>query len=119
MVGTITIPTTPICIGIQEVPIAGASVWDLDMADLEWVSPTEIPIVHITVMVDITADTTPTMDMVDIMADITPIMVMADVAATVMADTLAMDTPAMVSLMVTVMEGWIADSLMDTQGLPM
>lgn len=121
MVGTIMIPIIPICIGIPEVPIAGALVWDLDTLDGGWDSPMEWVMADITewVTADIMADITLIMDMVDITAVITPIMVMVDVTpAMVMADTPAMDTPAMARLPPTVMAGWIADNLTDIPGQP-
>lgn len=72
MVGTITIPTIPICTFIPEVPIAGVSVWDLDTRDGE--CPSLLGMADIMVVM---ADITPTMVMaIPTMVMVIPTMVM-------------------------------------------
>jgi len=110
-VGTITIPITRICTGIQAVHIAGVSVWDLDTRDGECPSLLDIPL---TDMVVIMADTTPTMAMAILIMAI-PIM-----AIPIMADTMEDATPIMEVMTIimgtlTAMEGWIAGIHMDIQ----
>ena len=109
MVGTITIPTIPICPGIPGVHIAGVSAWDLDTRDGAWASVMEITIVHIMATADttvvttvVTTDATPT----------TEVPTGVDTTMDGMMDIITVQAVAMetiVQIPTTVMDRWIAD----------
>lgn len=122
MVGTITIPTTPICTFIPGVPLAGVSAWDLDTLDGECPTLMVIPIVHITGMEDITADIHIT-DMADTTGDtgvdtIPTTEVPTGPDTTMVSTTDIITVVATITLLLTDTAGWTAGILMDIQDPP-